>query len=370
MPIPLDEYPVHQAPLSMAYVTSSDRNAYDRCYLNAHDRTGDLFLVTGLGVYPNLGVIDAYATLRRGDRQVAVRMSDALGDDRMGQHVGPYRIEMLEPLRRLRVICDADDHGLGFDLTWEGSFPAVDEQPHVWRSDERIVLDAQRFAQVGTWSGTIRVEGDEIAVSPDRWVGTRDRSWGIRPVGEPEPAGRHAGDAPPGFWWLYVPMRFDEFALLVIVQEDGAGTRKLNDVVRVFPAASGRPPEQLGWPEVEMHYRSGTRIPDGATLHLQPRGRRELVVEVESLGYIALNCGAGYGGDPDWSHGQWRGEAFVEGQVYDMTDPAVVGRIPFGIVDHVGRATCEGMEGFGLFEHGVIGPHAPSGFADLFDVAP
>jgi len=370
VPIPLDEYPVHQAPLSMAYVTSSDRNAYDRCYLNAHDRTGDLFLITGLGVYPNLGVIDAYATLRRGDRQVAVRMSDALGDDRMCQRVGPYHVEMLEPLRRLRVICDADEHGLGFDLTWEGSFPAVDEQPHVWRSNERIVLDAQRFAQVGTWSGTIRVEGDEIPVSPDRWVGTRDRSWGIRPVGEAEPPGRHAADAPPGFWWLYVPMRFDDFALLVIVQEDGAGTRQVNDVVRVFPDGSGRPPEQLGWPEVEMHYRSGTRIPQGATLHLQQRGRRELVVEVESLGYVALNCGAGYGGDPDWSHGQWRGEAFVEGQVYDMTDPAVTGRIPFGIIDHVGRATCDGMEGFGLFEHGVIGPHAPSGFTDLFDVAP
>ena len=41
---------------------TSDRNFYDRCYFNAHDRTGDIFLVTGLGVYPNLGVIDAYAT--------------------------------------------------------------------------------------------------------------------------------------------------------------------------------------------------------------------------------------------------------------------------------------------------------------------
>ena len=64
MPVPLDEYPIHQAPLSIAYMDTSDRNAYDRCYLNAHDRTGDVFLVTGLGLYPNLGVIDAYATVR------------------------------------------------------------------------------------------------------------------------------------------------------------------------------------------------------------------------------------------------------------------------------------------------------------------
>ena len=27
---PLDEYPIHQVPMSMAYVAKSDRNAYDR----------------------------------------------------------------------------------------------------------------------------------------------------------------------------------------------------------------------------------------------------------------------------------------------------------------------------------------------------
>ncbi len=72
VPIPLDEYPVHQTPLPMDRVASSDRNFYDRCYFNAHDRSGDVFLVTGLGVYPNLGVIDAYATARCGDRQWSV----------------------------------------------------------------------------------------------------------------------------------------------------------------------------------------------------------------------------------------------------------------------------------------------------------
>ncbi len=62
----------------MRYVGSSDRNFYDRCYFNAGNRSNELFLITGLGVYPNLGVIDAYATVRKGDRQWAVRCSDAL----------------------------------------------------------------------------------------------------------------------------------------------------------------------------------------------------------------------------------------------------------------------------------------------------
>ena len=66
MPIPADEFPIHQLPLSFEHVGSSDRNFYDRCYFNAHDRTGQVFMATGLGVYPNLGVIDAYAIVRRG----------------------------------------------------------------------------------------------------------------------------------------------------------------------------------------------------------------------------------------------------------------------------------------------------------------
>jgi hypothetical protein len=370
MPVPLDEFPVHQVPLSMRAMASSDRNAYDRCYLNAHDRTGEVFLVTGLGVYPNLGVIDAYATVRRGSRQVTVRTSDALGEDRMTQSVGPYRIEVLDPLHCLRVVCDAAEHGLAFDLTWTGSFPAIEEPPHVMRQQGRIILDALRFAQVGTWSGVLQIHGEELVVSDDTWVGTRDRSWGIRPVGEPEPPGRSAAEPDPnfGFWWTYVPLRFDDFGVIIIAQEDAEGHRVLSTATRVWPENTRRAPEQLGWPDVEVRYRPGTRHPESARIHLA-RGRSSLDIEVETLGFVALNCGPGYSGDPDWGHGQWRGRGWVEGVVHDMTDPAITGRVPFGVVDHVARALCDGAEGWGMFEHGSFGRHQPSGFTDWGSVA-
>jgi hypothetical protein len=370
VPVPLDEYPLHQAPLSMAYPTTSDRNFYDRCYFNAHDRTGNLFLITGLGVYPNLGVIDAYATLRTGDEQVAVRMSDALGTDRLDQRVGPYRIEVVEPLEKIRIVCDAADHGLGFDLTWDGSFPAVEEPRHVWRRNGRITLDACRFAQVGSWSGEIECRGEKISVSPDTWLGTRDRSWGIRPVGEAEPAGRADEEPIEGFWWMYVPLRFDDYAIVLIVQEEPDGHRLMNEAVRVWPASTGRSPEQLGWPEIDIHYRSGSRHPEAATITLTERGGKPLTLEVQTLGYAALNSGPGYGGDPSWNHGHWRGRGFLEGEVYDMTDPAVLGRAPFGMIDHVARATLDGVEGWGMFEHACFGRNDPSGFTGWESVAP
>jgi hypothetical protein len=365
MPIPLDEYPIHQAPLSLAYVASSDRNFYDRCYFNAHPRTDELFLVTGLGVYPNLGVIDAYATVRKGDRQWAVRFSDGLPDDRMAQQVGPYRIEVVEPLRRLRLVCDADEHGIGFDLRWTGSFDAVQEAQHQMRMGARAIIDTTRFAQVGAWSGELRVDGQTHQV--EEWVGTRDRSWGIRPVGEADAGGRPPTDANPGFWWLYVQLRFDDFAVVIIAQERVDGFRTLNDAVRVWP--DGRV-EQLGWPAVSIEYRSGTRYPIGATLRCTAQDGASVVIEVETLTSVALNVGAGYNGDPDWGHGQWRGEKFAEGAVYDLTDPAVAGRMAFSAVDHVARATCDGALGWGLFEHASFGRHDPSGFAAWDSVAP
>jgi hypothetical protein len=366
-PIALDEYPIHQTPLPLARVATSDRNFYDRCYLNAHPRSGDLFLITGLGTYPNLGVIDAYALVRKGDVQYSVKFSDALETRGLDQRVGPYRIEVVEPLRRVRVICDAAEQGVGFDLTWEGSFPAVLEQPHLMLSGPRPTLDASRFAQVGTWSGVLNVDGLDVEVTPDLWLGTRDRSWGIRPSGEAEPPGRAAAERPPAFWWLYVPLRFDDFALVVIVQEEPDGYRTLNDACRVFP--DGRV-EQLGWPRAEIDYASGTRIPLGARLHLTtPRGE-PLLVEVESLVGVPLHVGAGYGADADWSHGTWQGRDWIRADRYNMKDPEVAGRVPWGVVDHAARATCDGQEGWGLFEHATVGRHDPTGFADLFSVAP
>lgn len=103
---PLDEYPLHQLPQPIAWPGSSDRNFYDRSYFNAHDRTGNIFLITGIGYYPNLGVKDAFVLIRRADIQTAVHLSDAIDSDRLHQHVNGYRVEVVEPLRKLRIVLD------------------------------------------------------------------------------------------------------------------------------------------------------------------------------------------------------------------------------------------------------------------------
>lgn len=364
MPVPLDEYPIHQTPLSLARVATSDRNFYDRYYFNAFDTVGGTMLITGFGVYPNLGVVDAFASVREGDSQRSVRFSDALGDRGLDPRVGGYRIEVIEPLQRLRVVCEHED--LSFDLTWTGSHPAVQEQPHLILNGGRPIIEASRFAQLGSWAGTLHADGRDYTVDPGTWFGSRDRSWGIRPSGESEPPGRAAAEPSGGFWWLYVPLRFDDFAIVVILQEEPDGTRTLNNAVRIWH--DGRK-EQLGWPRPHFTYAPGTRHPVSVRLDMTTPDGKPLEVEVESRPGIALQVGCGYTPDPEWNHGRWMGPDWSLSTRYDLTDPAVAGRIPYGVIDHIGKARCGDAEGWGLFEHGSIGRHDPTGFADWSSVA-
>ena len=143
----------------------------------------------------------------------------------------------------------------------------------------------------------------------------------------------------------------------------------VNYAVRYWPTATGRRLEQLGWPEVDIRYRPGTRIPEGATIHLRTVDRRPLDIEVDCLTSIPLHLGCGYGNDPEWNHGRWMGESWRRLIELDYTDPEVQARIPWGGIDHLARATCDGQTGYGIFEHGTIGRHDPTGMTDLTSVA-
>ena len=193
-------------------------------------------------------------------------MSDGIDQDRLNQHVLGYRVEVIEPLHKLRIVLE-ETEGIAVDLTWNGLFDVIQEQRHVLRTGTRVTLDAQRFAQVGSWSGVIAIDGEEITVDPDVWIGSRDRSWGIRPIGEPEPAGRPAHPPFEGMWWLYVPMAFDDFAICLIIQEEPNGFRSLNDCHpdlarrprRADGVAAGQDPLHPGHPHPDRRDHRGDR---------------------------------------------------------------------------------------------------------------
>ena len=71
----MDDYPIHQIAAPVRHVGSSDRNFYDRYYFNLHGSSDELFMVMGMGQYPNLATQDCFACVRRGDSQHVVRAS-------------------------------------------------------------------------------------------------------------------------------------------------------------------------------------------------------------------------------------------------------------------------------------------------------
>ena len=367
MPAPLDEYPIHQGPESMRWFVTSDRNVYDRCIMHALSPDGAHQVAVGLGVYPHVGVIDCYLAVRDGDRLSSLRVSHELGDDRMAQEVGPMRIEVVEPLSEVRFTCAPNANGISADLTWTGAFPAVDEPRHIRRNGDVTILDAFRFVQTAAVTGWVDVDGHRLDATAERWIGARDRSWGIRPVGEPTQPGRPPAGGP-GMWWCWIPLRFETFALMLVLEESPDGYRTINEAIRIRPDGTI---EQLGWAEPRVTYRSGTRYPTGASIALRGRDGRALDLEIEVLGPMPLSVGLGYGPDDDgWNHGRWMGHDWAQRVDHDLTAEPASTRMAWSMIDHAARATFDGETGYGIFEHLSLGRHDPSGFADITSMAP
>jgi hypothetical protein len=364
----LDDYPIHQTSEPMRHVATSDRNFYDRYYFNGFDHDGQVMFVVGLGVYPNLGVMDAFLLVFHEGQHRVVRASRALdGADRLRPEVGPLSIEVIEPLRTLRVRCVDNEWGITLDAVWTGSMPAFEEPRHYIREHGRTIFDTCRLAQTGGWDGMMSVAGRTFALTSSSWWGTRDRSWGVRPVGESEPAGIRASD-PFSWFWIYTPVRFADHSLMIIMQERPDGSRVMEEATRIWN--DGRI-DHLGRPEHALTYREGTRFATGGSIDIVAEDGHRTHVSIEPLVPVHIGIGTGYGYDADWRHGMWQGPSKVEYFALDTTDPADAARL-FGIVDASARFTYADREarvhtGYGLFETMAIGPHTQYGFVDMLD---
>jgi hypothetical protein len=346
---PADDLPIHQIAEPIAVVGTSDRHFYDRYYFFGHHCSDEVAITAGLGQYPNLGVADGFVAVTQGGRQEVLRCSRELDADRTQLSVGPLSVSVLEGLRRLDLLIAPNDHGIDGVLHWEGVIPAHLEPRHVNRTGPRLTTDSVRFCQTGRWRGHLSVDGQRLDLGDAAWWGGRDRSWGIRPVGEPEPPSRRFAPDSPGFLWIYGMMQFADHTIVAMVQEDGAGRRTLDYGARVWN--DGRPAELLGSLTHELEIDPETRQIGAATLGFADS---KLSVEVTPMAASFLALGTGYGTEPGWRHGMYQGRLEIQRRGFDLADPAVR-RHAYGLVDAVARYTTAGSDGYGLFEYAVLG---------------
>ncbi len=367
-----DDYPVHQAPEYVRHPATSDRNFYDRYYFNLHPSSDEYFAVMGLGQYPNLGVTDAFCAVAQARTQRIVRASRPL-EDRSDVSVGPIRVEVIEPLRKLRVVIEPNESGVAMDVTWTGAIEAFEEPRQYLRSRGTVIFDTQRFAQLGRWEGTLAIDGAETAVTPDRCGGSRDRSWGVRPVGEKQPDGIRLTTPTMAGMWNYMPADFGDHSIVYMCHEKPDGTRALEEAVRVW-SDPHRPPDWLGRPEWRHETIAGTRLLAGSAIAFPdgPDGPFEMAATPLLANFVSI--GTGYGIDEDWRHGMWQGEQLVV-QALTFSVDEIRRLAQYGLVDSVARFAYDDpargpQEGYGLYEHGFFGPFPQLGLTergDLFD---
>ena len=369
----LDDYPIHQTPEPIAHPATSDRNVYDRTWFNGYTNDGSYYFGIGMAIYPHRGILDcAFSVVEQGGRQHCFYGSRRAPLERTDMSVGPFRIEIIEPMKRVRVVLEDNKSGVSCDLTFSARTASIQEGRQTLWSGARRVMDATRFDQFGRWNGVVRHPDGEIKVSDDMCFGTKDRSWGVRRVGEPETGG--APVMPGGIFFLWAPLVWDDHISHAIFFDGPKGEALVREgiVAPLYKSEADVPgvedgrDQRMATARHRVTYVPGTRLASSAEIDLVDHDGQTRTIELEPVLKFQMK-GLGYT-HPEWGQGMWKGELEIGGESFDprQVDPLQPENIH---VQQVVRANDGARQGIGVLEQICIGPYAPSGFADYFDGA-
>lgn len=369
----LDDYPIHQTPEPLAHPASSDPNVYDRTWFNAYNDDGSAYFGLGVAVYPHRGILDChFSVVEEGGRQHCFYASRRAPQERTDQSVGPFRLEIIEPMRRIRVIIDDNESGISCDLTFSARSSALQEARQVFLQRQRRVMDATRFAQFGRWSGTISHPDGEITVDQAEWRGTKDRSWGVRGVGERVPIGAPMPGRP--FFFLWAPLQWDDHVSHAVFFDgpNGEGlireglTSPLYNSEEEIPAELEDVATYAATALHRIDYHPGTRWARRAELDfISPNGDVRTITMDPTLRFQFKGLGYGH---PEWGQGMWKGDLAIGGESFDPQDLNPLAPENVHIQQVVKVADGE-RTGIGALEQIVLGPYGPAGFTEMLDGA-
>jgi hypothetical protein len=365
-----DDYPIHQVPLPVTHTATSDRNFYDRYFFNGYVPDGEVFFGAAMGLYPNRRVIDAAFSVVHNGRQKNLYVSGRAPFERAHTAVDPITVEVVKPMEQLRVIVGANQHAIEADLLFTARTVAVEEARQTMHIDNVPFVDMTRMTQAGAWSGWLSVDGVRIELEPSTAWGTRDRSWGIRPIGEP--AGGAPASKPPQIFWLWGPANFADESVFVACFDNPEGTLDYQHSVTA-PVRSNADDPVLDpgsiatlykGVDIQIDWEAGTRRARRAKLALTPHGN----TAPRTISYDVLfpfqMAGLGYS-HPTRRHGAWHGELSVHSDEWLLADvdPTAAHNIH---VQNFCRVTLDDRVGWGILEQLAIGPHV-SGLTGILD---
>jgi len=322
--VPSDEGMNHQITETFASIQQSDRSWAEKVCASIAAKDGSLQIGFGLGKYINRNVMDVYAGISRGKEQRTVRASRRLVPTPDLSSVGPIHYEVLEPLNKIRFCLEENEtQPFSFDVVFDGSAIPPFLENHEFRRQLggfRVDTDLVRYHQVGVPRGWLKVDGQEVEITPEEWFSTRDHSWGLRYGVGIDPTdlapGIDSAQFPMNFLWS--PMRFQ--------RADGSSYSihhyymKVNipGVPKTFYGgiehADGSR-EAFVDLEPALRYDPKNRRLLGGSLHFVLESGEQREVQVEVVSDTGFHLGTGlYFGFEGHHHGEWRGEYHQEGE--------------------------------------------------------
>ncbi len=373
-----DEFFNHQIVNTFAAVASPERAWTEKAWFTLMRKDGSLQASFGLGKYANRNIVDGFAGVQIGTRQMTVRASRLLSSapDEMG--VGPLGYAVVKPLEAIRLtLAENSAVPLRFELTFHANMPGFFENRDVVIHDGRAASDVIRFHQAGTVSGWIEIEGERHEVNPDEWYGFRDRSWGVREHVGLDPAdlapvsghgvsgGNKAGSAFHFNWLVSKIDRADGSSYdLAYYFRDFGGEGPPAYFSGYINESDGRQIPILHlYPEIDYRASDRGAMRGTVTAIIAGRGKsvEERVLEIE-----AINPEMGFrllpGMYGEWKgqiHGSYKGEAFLDGEtIEDVNNPAKLAETyRWQIRDRPVRITEGANSGYGDMESIILGDY-------------
>ena len=326
-----DEYLIQQAAGTVDIGVNDDTDFMDRLYFGCHNPEGTLFLVAGLGTYPNINIMDGYVIVRHNNVQHNLSLSRHLQDelayteqgDRANTRLGPLSIKVIEPLKRWGVYLGDNDAGIRCSLEFEGRTPpygaTAPNGRYYWH-----------YNQTGRYKGSITIDSQQFNV--DGFVGARDRSR----------RGRHGGEGGAMSGHFFIQVHFSSFCLSLVYGPLWGG-------IVGFCLGAILKEDGSVTPIVEMRHRiefmPTVRALTRVEMLLKDGNGEERRVTVKPISPAIYLNGGGYN-----RHGEDRGPLSIEGEQWDVSQPAGLGSPRFGFHEYIAEFQLDGETGVGILE--------------------
>ncbi len=369
-----DEMFCHQTQETFATVATTDPSWTERAYGCVIAQNDAFALHWGLGKYTNRNVMDGFAGIGVQRVQRNVRFSRRLAPAVNALAVGPFRYEVIEPLKDTRSVLEASQHQpIAFDIVQEViDVPWLEDRSYVWRGLRRV-QDEVRYILCCRASGWVEFDGHRIELDPATTFGFRDHSWGIKQnTGEPAHDAPERGRMPAGVkyrmvWVPCVLARPDGSVYRVHLFTWESHSRHGHHVVnesRIFATGGTLHSEET---KVALDYDPANREVLGGTITLTMAdgSRRLFGIEVSGQSRVCLGAGL-YNTYKGHYHGEARGLLHVEGECIANTADPQICREVHQLRDVLVRVTdpAGGASGWGILNSEIVGAWPELGLGD------